>query len=315
MPFFRAFRRTVTTGEGVVVLSIIARVSLFLSLATLSSCTSFWQLGSEGTTRSGVSSSLVDYLYPEGEEPPAQPTAIPNLNLPLRVGIAFVPPQYGTSTGISAALKANLLNKVKAEFVERAYIDHIEIIPDNYLRSSQGFTGLQQVARLYGVDVMALVSYDQVAMSEDNKASILYWTIVGAYLIEGTENEVQTFVDTAVFDVTSKKLLFRAPGTDRQESKSTAIESIEAVRTGREGGFTAAMEDMTGNLVVALDDFEARLEEDPELAQVNWDEDAGGGGSAVYLALLLLAATLLPAFLPTAAVECASNPTDHRRPQ
>lgn len=274
--------------------SIIGRLLLLLSLSILSACTSFWQLGSGGPSREGVSSSLVDYLYPKGEEPSPQTEGIPHLNLPLRVGIAFVPMRYSPATGISESIKANLLAKVKAEFVDRDYIDHIEIIPDTYLRSSQGFAGMQQVARLYGVDVMALVSYDQVAVSEDNKASILYWTIVGAYFIEGTENEVQTFVDTAVFDVASRRLLFRAPGTNRRESTSTAIESIEALRTGREMGFTAAMQDMTGNLVTALDDFEVRLEEDPGLAQVNWDESQGGGGSAGYLAVLLLLALMQP---------------------
>lgn len=268
-------------------ISFVGRFSLLLSFAALAACTSFWQAGWNGPTRSGVSSSLVDYLYPEGEEPPAEVAEVPRLNLPLRVGIAFVPPRFGTTPGLSAALKSDLLDRVKAEFVDRDYIEHIEIIPENYLGSSRGFTGLQQVARLYGVDVMALVSYDQVSTSADKRAAVLYWTIVGAYFIEGTKNEVQTFVDTAVFDVDSRKLLFRAPGTNRQESTSTAVASIEAVRTGQESGFTAAMEDMTGNLVVALDEFETRLEEDPELAQVTWDE-AAGGGSVGWLLLLLL---------------------------
>lgn len=269
--------------------TIIVRSILLLSLSTLWACTSFWQLGSPDVAREGVSSSLVDYLYPRGEEPPPLSNDIPVLNLPLRVGIAFVPAARGSSTGISEATKSELLSRVRAGFVDRDYIAQIEIIPDSYLRSTQGFTGMQQVARLYGVDVMALVSYDQLAISEDNKASVLYWTIVGAYFIEGTKNEVQTFVDTAVFDVASRKLLFRAPGTDRQQATSTAVESLEALRRGREGGFAAAMENMTGNLITALDDFETRLNEDPGVAQVRWDESRGGGGSAGDLALLLLA--------------------------
>ena len=269
-------------------LSITGRLALVLSLSALSACTSFWQLGSAESSREGVSSSVVDYLYPKGEEPPKPSDEIPNLKLPLRVGIAFVPAAYASSSAITETTKSELLDKVKAEFVNRDYIEHIEIIPDSYLRSSRGFAGLQQVARLYGVDVMALVSYDQLAISEDRKSSVLYWTIVGAYFIEGTENEIQTFVDTAVFDVASRKLLFRAPGTDRRQSTSTAVESVEAVRKGRESGFTAAMGAMSGNLVTALDDFELRLEENPQLAQVSWDESRGGGGSTGFLTVLLL---------------------------
>ena len=45
------------------------RLFVAASAALLISCTSFWQIGAPGT-RGGVSSSLVDYLYPKGEIPP-----------------------------------------------------------------------------------------------------------------------------------------------------------------------------------------------------------------------------------------------------
>ena len=222
----------------------------------LAGCSSFWNLG--GETRSGVSSSLVDYLYPAGEVPPDVEDRIPYLELPLRVGIAFVPNQGGRSP-ISEATKMQLLENVKAEFVEREYIEHIEIIPDTYLRSSRGITGMQQVARLYGVDVMALVSYDQVAVSEDNPASFLYWTIVGSYVIKATSNEVQTFVDTAVFDVKTARLLFRAPGLDKSTDRSTLVESGEVVRKTRDASFAQAMEGMTQNLTPRTGDRPAAV--------------------------------------------------------
>lgn len=263
-------------------------IAFLLTLSMLPACTAFWQAGQPYGTRSGASSSLVDYLYPKGEVPPEQTMQIPHLNLPLRVGIAFVPGAYTADSAITEATKLELLREVKSAFVDREYIEHIEVIPETYLRSSNGFDGMQQVARLYGVDVMALVSYDQVSVSEDNKASLLYWTIIGAYVIKGTENEIHTFVDTAVFDVATRKLLFRAPGTDMRQARSTAIESNEAVRTGRTASFSAAVESMTGNLLTELDSFEDRLQEEPELAQVEWDESKGGGGSFGMPMLLLL---------------------------
>lgn len=269
---------------------LFIRTAVLAAALLLAACTSLWQVWSSGETRDGVSSSLVDYLYPKGEVPPDPSQDIPKLNLPLRVGIAFVPPQYGTSGAISEATKLELLNKVKAAFVDRDYIAHIEVIPETYLRSSKGFDGLSQVARVYSVDVMALVSYDQVAVSEDSKASLLYWTIVGAYLIEGTKNEVQTFVDTAVFDIPTRRLLFRAPGTDTQGFRSTAVESNEAVREGRSASFATAMANMTDNLQVELATFEERLKSEPQLAEVKWYDNVslGGGGSTDALFILLL---------------------------
>jgi rhombotail lipoprotein len=262
--------------------------SILLCLLILGGCSAFWRLGEPGGSRDGVSSSLVDYLYPKGEIPPGQPPDIPQLDLPLRVGIAFVPTPSTSDTAISEATRTELLGKVSSAFLDRDYIAHIEVIPDTYLRSSNGFDGMQQVARLYGVDIMALVSYDQVAVSEDRKSSLLYWTIIGAYVIKGTDNEIQTFVDTAVFHVRTRRLLFRAPGTDKLASRSTAIESAAAVRNGRNASFAAAVEDMTANLLAELDRFELRVKEEPQLANVRWIDGIGGGGAIDGLALTLL---------------------------
>ena len=265
-----------------VYLVLAAFVVLFLA-----GCSSFWNIG--GATRSGVSSSLVDYLYPAGEVPPDVQDRVPYLELPLRVGIAFVPNQGGRSP-ISEATKMQLLENVKAEFVEREYIEHIEIIPDTYLRSSRGINGMQQVARLYGVDVMALVSYDQVAVSEDNPASFLYWTIVGSYVIKATSNEVQTFVDTAVFDVKTARLLFRAPGLDKSSDRSTLVESGEVVRKTRDASFSRAMETMTQSLAMELDRFRERVKEDATVAEVQWQPGYGGGSIGLWFLVALLLA-------------------------
>ena len=271
-------------------------LSVLPLIALTSGCSSLWNFG--GETRTGVSSSLVDYLYPAGEVPPDLQDTVPRLVLPLRAGIAFVPVQSYRAT-LSEATKIDLLESVKAGFTDRDYIEHIEVIPDTYLRSSKGIDGMQQVARLYGVDVMALVSYDQVAVSEDNPASFLYWTIVGSYVIKATSNEVQTFVDTAVFDVNTGRLLFRAPGLNKSSDRSTLIESGEVVRKTRDASFSAAMQSMTTNLVAEVDKFEERIKEDPQVAQTEWRAGSGGGGALGWFLLLaatgLLARRALPA--------------------
>ena len=261
------------------------------ALMLLSGCSAMWSGGGYGT-RGGVSSSLVDYLYPKGEVPPEQIDTIPQLELPLRVGIAFVPTANAWND-ISEATKKGLLDDVSDAFIAREYIEHIEVIPNTYLRSSTGIGGMQQVARLYGVDVMALVSYDQLTVREDNAASILYWTIVGAYFVPGTDNAVQTFVDTAVFDAATARLLFRAPGVDNREGRSTGVNVDEALRRGTEAGFTAAMDDMTGNLATELDDFELRVEENPTLADVSWKPSHGGGAVSTVTLVLLIGSALL----------------------
>ena len=265
---------------------LLTSIALIMLLA---GCSSMWDFYSGGGRR-GVSSSLVDYLYADGQEPPPYSDAIPQLNVPLRVGLAFVPPRYEVDKPVlSEASNVELLNRVRDQFEDRNYISEIEIIPDAYMRGSRGFTSLEQLARLHNLDVMALVSYDQVVTSEDTAASFLYWTVVGAYLIEGSRNEVQTFVDTAVFDIPTHKLLLRAPGIDREQSKSTLAAIADGLRQPRMQGFSNAMEDMSKNLAVELERFEERINDGEKVATVV----SRGGGIIDIFSLALLGLLLL----------------------
>ena len=265
-------------------------LALFLTATLVAGCTSLWQVYS-GVERRGVSSSLVEYLNPEGGEPPPITDTVPRLELPLRVGLAFVPGTAQTEMNfLSEATKSSLLDGVRQQFLDREYIAKIEVIPETYMRGTSGFTSLQQLSRIYDLDVMALVSYDQVVASDDTTSSFLYWTIIGAYVVEGSKNDVQTFVDTAVFDIPTRQLLFRAPGVDKLSSRSSLIDSAEELRESRVEGFSRAMTDMSSNLVTELNKFEFRIENEPAVAEVVPSGGGGGGAMSLVCCLLLLSA-------------------------
>lgn len=246
-------------------------------------------------SRQGVSGSLVDYLYPDGEEPPKQPGIAPNLALPLTVGIAFVPPNSGQAA-LTEAERMDLLNKVKTHFAGRDYIQDIAVIPEAYMRSGRGFQSLEQVSRLYNLDEIALVSYDQVAHTDERTSSFLYWTIVGAYLVKGNENDVNTFVDTAVFDVPTRKLLFRAPGASDLTSSTTLVELETDLQAAQQKGFDQAMTDMTVNPDKELDAFKDRIREDESVRisyTPSYRSSSGGGGGVDGFAALAAVALLI----------------------
>lgn len=261
-------------------------VSIFTFLT--SGCTALFGDINRGV-RSGESSSLVAWLYPKGDLPPQQNDEVPVLNLPLRVGLAFVPPKYSHvhSWSVSEAHKTELLGKVRASFADKPYISHIEIIPQYYLENARGIDGMQQLARLMHVDVMALVSYDQVVHNFDTSQSLLYWTIVGAYLVEGSKDEVHTFVDLAVIDVNSGKLLLRAPGINKQGSRSTLIKNAENIRRSREQGFESAMAEMSTNFELELERFRERIKKDQSV-KVQTRAGYGGGSMSLWMLLFIV---------------------------
>lgn len=265
-------------------MSIIRKIFVIAVAALLvSSCANYF--GGDG--RRGVSSSLVDYLYPDGQVPPDHEETTPLLNLPLTVGLAFVPSQQGTAFMLPEAKKTQLLEAVKQKFVGLDYVKEIVIVPETYMRSSNGFDGVGQIARLYGLDIVALVSYDQVTVSSETKSSVLYWTIVGAYFIKGNQNQATTFVDTAVFDVSSRKMLFRAPGVSDTQQSSTLVEVDQASRATREKGFELAMQDMSSNLAAELDLFKERIKEDDSV-QIAHRKGYGGGGAIQWPVFLMI---------------------------
>jgi rhombotail lipoprotein len=229
------------------------------------------------------SSSVVNFLYPR-EANPLPPTAIPVLRLPLRVGIAFVPTgskgqAFSSRFGPSEVQKNTLMQRVADEFKGREYIQSIEIVPTSYLRPEGGFANLDQVRGLLGVDVIALVAYDQVQFTNENILSLAYWTIVGAYIFQGNKNDSQTLMEAAVYDIESRHLLFRAPGASQVQASAAAVYVDQDLRADSAKGFDLATNDLIKNLKVQLEDFRTRVKASPGEVKIEHKPGYTGGGA------------------------------------
>jgi rhombotail lipoprotein len=222
--------------------------------------------------------SVVDYLYPDAREAPNLQPSVTRLRLPVRVGIAFVP--GGAASGPSDLERQQLLERVKGAFTQYDFIGSIEVIPSTYLRPRGGFDNLDQAARMFNVDVMVLVSYDQIRFNDVNRLAVLYWTVVGAYIIKGDRYDVETLLDAAVFDVHSRKLLFRAPGASQVKGSSTLAGYSRDVRDAQNGGYGQAVEQLIPNLQTQLAGFRERVKSDPGIQIERSSGGAGGHGGA-----------------------------------
>jgi rhombotail lipoprotein len=261
--------------------TLICTVICNIAILTLAGCASMFSPAS-----ARQAGSIVDYLYPEAKEAPTLAPTVTRLRLPVRVGIAFAP-GTGRDAGPQEAAKAQLLERVKASFAQYDYIGSIEVIPSTYLRPRGGFANLDQVARMFNVDVIALVSYDQIRFNDTNRLAVLYWTVVGAYLVKGDQYDVQTMVDAAVFDVGSRKLLFRAPGTSQVKGASTIAGYSREIRGAQSDGYAQAVDQMIPQLQAQLASFRERAKSDPGIQVERRNGERGGGATGWPLALLL----------------------------
>lgn len=236
-----------------------------------------------------TSASVVDFLYPDAKAPVITP-AVPVLKLPLRVGIAFVP-GGAYASALTEQRKMDLMKQVADHFKKYPYVKDIELIPTAYLRSKGGFANLKQIRTMYGVDVIALVSYDQVQFTDQGLLSLTYWTIVGAYVVPGEKNDTHTMLDTVVVDIDSQKMLFRAPGVDHVKGSATPINLTEQLRIDSEASFGRAATQMIDNLDQQLAAFKDKVKARPDEYKVvptaEYRARTGGGSlDAAWLALV-----------------------------
>lgn len=238
-------------------MNLFRRLALLLALAALAGPTAC--LRPETKARR---SSLMDFLYPKEKSAPAPNPAGARLKLPLRLGIAFVPAgnaSWRVSGLMAPGQEKQLLEVVKQSFKDRPWISEIKLVPSAYLRAGGGFENMDQVARMYGVDVMALVSVDQIQYTDPRWYSFTYLSIVGAYVLPGDANDTRTLIDAAVYDVPSHTFLLRAPGQSQLKGSSTWAYRGRQLREHSSQGLELAMADLAKNLDVEVSSFKAEV--------------------------------------------------------
>lgn len=220
------------------------------------------------------SSSAVNYLYPDQQHALAK-QGIPELDLPIKVGIAFVPESSTSEENgsvLTAAEKMGLMRQVQEHFQAYKFVHSLKLIPSNYLYREGGFDNLRQIKAMHDIDAIALISYDQNQFTEEGFASISYWTIVGAYLVPGEHNDTHTMVDASVYHIESETLLFRAPGINHIKSKATPINLSAQLRLDSNRGFKQASSNLIIKLDQQLQQFRRMAKTSPDKIQLNYSE-------------------------------------------
>ncbi|PWK53855.1 rhombotarget lipoprotein [Pleionea mediterranea] len=250
-------------------------------------------------------SSVVDYLYPSDQDVAIKPS-VPVLKLPVKVGIAFVPStpidnhatnfwtgKKLTPNALTSVAKAELLEQVASQFREREYVQSIELIPTEYLSQGGGFSNLDQIKTMFDIDIIALVSHDQTQFTDENYLSLTYWSIVGAYIIKGEINDTNTMMDTVVYDISSRKMLFRAPGKSVVKGSATPVNLSEQLRNDSIKGFELAADEMIKNLSLQLEVFKNKIKNKTEDVKVVHRKNYTGGGAPSLLIFIILASLSL----------------------
>lgn len=238
-------------------------------------------------------SSLTEYLAGAKTTATLPPVEGPaRLQLPLRMGIAFVPGTSGARMGATLAgpgvgplapdQEERLNERVAGIFREKPWTQSFKVIPSRYLTQKGGFQDLQQVATTFGVDVIALLSVDQIQFSNPEWYSWTYWTLVGAYMVKGDKNDTTTLVDAAVYHVPSRTFLFRAGGVGQVKGSSTWSGREDAFRHQAQQSLDLAMADLSKNLDAGVAGFKQDIVKGLRKDILLVDKDGNPVGTAGY---------------------------------
>jgi len=220
----------------------------------------------DGTTKPRQQvASLVSFLFPGSAAPPPASEQVAVIKVPFRIGVAFVPDNSVPEFRLAEADRQRLAGQVREAFRSYPFVSAIETVPSSYLETGGGFDNLDRVAALLRLDVIALISYDQVQYAGSNRWSFLYWTGVGAYLVEGDKYDILTALETAIFDVRSRRLLMRASGSSTVKGESTWIGFAERSRQARTASFEKATAQMISGLQQEVQAFRERAPKDPTI--------------------------------------------------
>jgi rhombotail lipoprotein len=257
----------------------------------LSGCELMWY---DHDSNTHATTPLVQFLY--GKDAVPVTDASVELKLPIRVGLSFLPSQDTRATAIpTAAQRAEILQAIREKFRALPYVTEIVIVPDYYLdgRRGNGFEQMQQLSRMYHLDLYALASYDIVASNVTNKSSFTYLTIVGAFFVHGNDQEIQSMVDLAVIEPQNRQLVLRAGGVSYVKGKSAAVDLEKHENWRVQRGFEEAGAALMVNFETELRGFEARVREGTAPIKVVRQAKNGGGGALDPLWLGLLAVLLI----------------------
>lgn len=240
------------------------------------------------------SHSLVQLLYNGAPEQSLARSETIELPVPLRVGLAFVPGNTPSDFPTEQQL-AEVSEQVRAQFASDPAVSRIQLIPSQRLASVRGFDQLAELGRLYQVDVLALISYDQVLQRDYNKASLLYLTLVGGYFVKGNDASVQTFLETTVFDLRSRQLLFTASGRDARSDRASEVDAEKVSAKLQADSFAAASDQLRHELAISLELFRKELKDNRHIVVKPRGGAYGGhnGGGGSFPEVLILVVVLL----------------------
>jgi hypothetical protein len=166
-----------------------------------------------------------------GEQPPKTLATSPSVHTLSKLGLylkptGFLNREFEWTNGDRDAV-LTWANGLQASGV----VSGVKFVPQSSLKGNS-LTELRESAARYGTDLLLIVDgAASIDRYNNSKASLLYWTILGAYLADGTHSDALCLLRSSLWDVKTGARLFSddAQSTARQVGPAALIDDRVAV--------------------------------------------------------------------------------------
>jgi rhombotail lipoprotein len=194
---------------------------------------------SQGFDRPGIQDTLQQRLNLTGGGNTASRTETrPARVEPFRLGVYFVRTEFPTRESVQtvewlSAEKDSLIQRLMPLREDRVIREIVTLAESTALTLTR--QELRQAAIRYGIDVLLLVDGIGAVDRHNNAYSLLYPTILGAYLAPGTVSDALFVIDGRLWDVPADVVGDRetAEGTAQEVGTAVMVEDADVLRAAK----------------------------------------------------------------------------------
>lgn len=217
--------------------------------ATLTACST-----SQGFDRAGMQETLNQRLHIAPEhETKGLTNRIPALAAPFRLGVYFVRTESPTRQSVRPV---EWLSAEKTALMQRlAQLHSGQIVRETVILAESTVLNLtrqefRQAAIRYGIDVLLLIDGIGAVDRHNNAYSLLYPTIIGAYLVPGTVSDALFVIDGRLWDLRTDTVGERqtAEGLAHLVGAAVMVEDADALREAKGQAIAAFGEKLADHL-------------------------------------------------------------------
>ncbi len=175
----------------------------------------------------------------------------PRIKIPFRLGVYFRPSGYMHRRFEWTDEDRELLASWGEQLRQSGVLADFTFVTNSSIKGN-GLREVSAAARRYGADALLVVDGAAAVDRYNNyKAALLYWTILGAYVADGTHSNALVLAQGSLWDAKEERQLAeeRAEGSARQVGPAAFVDDVATITDAKKQALSRLLDQLTARLL------------------------------------------------------------------